>query len=304
LRDVQIAMKYDGNPCGATSETKSCNGQACEKDCELTDWTGWSKCTKDCDGGTQKRQKYIKSAPQGEGACPGAWDSERLEYKRCAMHRCPPKIECNQTLDIVLLIDGSGSLGKTGWKAEIKAAQTFIEAFQGSEAHAQMAVILYSGPRTWSGVRKCFSTPRSKRKPDHMEKVCNIDVVTHFTDDMKKVKQLVTGLDYPKGSTLTGLALFTAASEFSLGRKDSKTIVVTITDGRPLSYRYTWYASRYVRKQARLLWVPVTRYAPLSSIKQWATRRWQENVVQVKSFEDLEKPETVVHIIADICPKN
>merc|ERR1719201_2887980 len=32
LREVKLAMKFGGKPCGPTSETKACNGQACEKD--------------------------------------------------------------------------------------------------------------------------------------------------------------------------------------------------------------------------------------------------------------------------------
>merc|ERR1719440_2227694 len=46
LREVKVAMKFGGKPCGGTSQTKSCNNQACEKDCELTSWTKWSACTK------------------------------------------------------------------------------------------------------------------------------------------------------------------------------------------------------------------------------------------------------------------
>merc|ERR1719183_3390561 len=71
LREVKLAMKYGGEPCGATSETKACNNQACEKDCELSGWTKWSACSKDCDGGTQKRQKFIKKVAEGEGKCAG-----------------------------------------------------------------------------------------------------------------------------------------------------------------------------------------------------------------------------------------
>merc|ERR1719194_196675 len=83
LREVKQAMKFDGKPCGATTETKACNAQACEKDCELGSWTKWSKCSKECDGGTAKRQKFVKDAAKGAGKCPDAWDPERLEYKKC-----------------------------------------------------------------------------------------------------------------------------------------------------------------------------------------------------------------------------
>jgi len=209
--------------------------------------------------------------------------------------------QCKEKLDIVFLLDGSGSLGAKGWKAEMKAAQTFVDVFSGTGAQANMAVILYSGPRTWGGVYKCFG--RNRARVDQ-EKVCKIKTVTHFTNDMKKVKKQVAGLTWPKGGTLTSLALMRAKSELSLGRKDAKSIVVVITDGRPLSYRATWYASRYVRKFARLVWVPVTRYAPLRRIKRWATRRWQENVVVVKTFADLEKVDKINSVVANICPKS
>merc|ERR1719451_212875 len=199
----------------------------------------------------------------------------------------------------MLLLDGSGSLGESGWKAEFKAAELFVDAFSGTGAHSSMGVILYSGPRTWGGVSKCMG---DNVETVDLENDCKIKTVTHFTEDMAKVKELIGGLTWPQGSTLTSLALTKAKVELSLGRKNAKSIVVVITDGRPLSYRNTWLAAKMVRKSARLVWVPVTKYAPLKSIKKWATRRWQENVVKVSNFDDLEKPDVITHIVANICP--
>jgi hypothetical protein len=303
LREVKVAMKYGGHPCSTTSETRSCNNQACEKDCELTDWTAWSDCSKDCDGGTMKRQKFIKEAAEGQGKCPGEWSRNRLEYMECALHRCDTDfstepIKCNTTLDVILLIDGSGSLGKSGWNAEIQAAKNFVDAFKDANK-VEMAVILFSGPRTWSGVSKCTGHAVASASLES----CGIQQVTHYTEDLNKVTNLLNGLDWPQGSTLTSLALLTAKAEMTLGRGDIHTVVVVLTDGRPLSYRKTTEASKLIRKQARLIWVPITRFAPLSKIKEWATRRWQENVVIVKDFDELEKPEVVTHIIANMCPK-
>jgi len=304
LRDVERAMKYDGKPCGQTSQTRACNGQSCEKDCELTTWTKWSWCSKDCDGGTRKRTKFVKVPAEGQGKCPKKWDKERLQYKQCNVKKCPlpagkKVLQCKEKLDIMMLIDGSGSLGQSGWNAEIKAANMFVDAFSGTGAQAQMGVILYSGPSNWRGVYKCFA----RNGVDvNMETTCKIKTVSHFTNDWGKLRTQIGGLTWPKGSTLTSLALFTAKAELQLGRKDAKSVVIAITDGRPLSYHATWIASWYVRKAARLVWVPVTRYAPLGWIKWWATRRWQENVVQVKTFADLEKPDPVNHVVANICP--
>jgi len=248
-----------------------------------------------------KRQKFVKKVAEGAGKCAGSWSLKRLQYKGCNMKRCAANITCNKTLDIVLLIDGSGSLGKKGWAAEIQAAQTLVGAFSVAGTQAEIAVILYSGPRTWGGVFKCFA--RNTKKVDR-EKICGVRMVTHFTNDLEKVKELIAGLTWPRGSTLTSLALMTAKAELALGRKNSHSNVIVFTDGRPLSFRKTGLASKAVRQVARLIWVPVTKYAPLKKIRKWATRRWQENVVKVSSFADLKKPAVVTHIVANICPKS
>merc|ERR1719456_1203936 len=150
LREVKRAAAYGGKPCGQISETIACNTQSCESDCDLSEWSKWSWCSKDCDGGTRQRTKHITFAAKGAGACPDAKDPQRQQFRECNMQRCPP-LKCKQELDIVFLLDGSGSLGEKGWDAEIKAAKMFVDAFSGTGAQAQMGVILYSGPRTWGG---------------------------------------------------------------------------------------------------------------------------------------------------------
>jgi len=310
LREVKLAMKYAGKACGATSETKACNNQACEVDCKLSRWTKWGGCSKDCDGGTQKRQKYVFKPAIGAGKCPDAWDDGRLQYKECNMHRCGlaagfTTLTCfDKPLDTVILLDGSGSMGREGWTAEIAAAQKLIGAFMDPKLkdgfQAQVSVILYSGPRTYTQYKRCFSsrTPKSERS-----QICGIQTITHLTSDLHKVLGLVKKLSFPKGGTLTSLALLQAQAELSLGRKDSHGDVIVFTDGKPMSVRATGIAAKRLRRAARLVWVPITRHAPLGSIKKWATRRWQENIVRVSSFTDLAttKDDIVTHIIANIC---
>jgi hypothetical protein len=96
--------------------------------------------------------KFVTQVSEGAGHCPDNWSLKRLQYKECAMHRCEVLPECNRTLDVILLIDGSGSLGQEGWDAEMKAAKIFVGAFKAAAGKVKMAVILFSGPRTWSGV--------------------------------------------------------------------------------------------------------------------------------------------------------
>jgi hypothetical protein len=303
VRDVKIAMRYNGKPCGKQKETKACNIAACEKDCELTDWTAWSTCSKDCDGGTNKRVKFVKEPAEGSGKCPGAWDTERLQYKPCAQKRC--RVEKNDALkcrrknmDVILMIDMCPKTGKDGWEAQMTAATTFIGTFDPESSN--MAVITYCGPRTWSGVSQC--TGKSTAKID-TEAVCKIKILSHFTDDIDKVKRLLAGLDMMQGMKLLSLAFLAAKSELALGRKDATSVVVGFIDGPPLSQRKTALAARVLRKATRLLLIPTTKFSPLKPLKTYVTRRWQENLVVVDGSEELASPMTITHVIANICPR-
>jgi len=299
-------MRYAGKPCSETNEAKQCNVAACSKDCVLTEWTKWTGCSKDCDGGSKKRQKFIKEPSEGAGKCAGKWSKARLEYNKCAMHRCKvvdPKgaLKCNKTLDVVLLLDGTPKSGEKGWKAEVESAMLFVDAFSGPgiTAKPNIAVVHYTGPRTWSGVSKC--TEKSKKKVD-MEKTCKVKIASHFTEDMKKVKRTINGLSYQPGSKLLSLALMTVKSELALGRKTAHTVIVVYVDGHPLSYRKTKITSRELRKKARLVYVVAAKFSPLKEFKKWASRRWQENLVKASAAKKWAKAATVTHIIANICP--
>jgi len=308
VKEIKVQMMHKGEPCGEVSETKACNAQACEKDCELSDWSKWSKCSKECDGGTAKRQKFIKEAALGAGKCADPWSKQRLEYKHCNMHHCEKLtgvVQCHSKVDVILVLDGSGSLGSTGWKHTKKFAEIFTEAFASSRADVELAILLYSGPRTWSGVGRCMGETKDAppSDPDWLDKICKLHWVQHFSADMEKTRANIDAMVWPKGGTLTSLAIGTASNELALGRKDASSIVVVVTDGRPLSFKRTNDASRQIRKSARLMWVPVSKFAPLKKIKLWAYRRWEENVVIVEDFKKLSGTETIDHLIADICPK-
>jgi len=249
----------------------------------------------------------IKHPSEGAGKCDGQWSPKRLQYKACNMKRCrvpdPKKVlKCDHSMDLVLLLDGTPKSGKKGWAAMAKGANLLIDAFTGkaSRAKPNVAVIHYTGPRTWSGVSRC--TGKSKKKVD-MEKTCKVRIASHFSRNMKKVKGVINGLQFTPGSKLLSLALMTTMSELALGRAKRKTVVVVFMDGEPLSYRKTLLASQSLRKKARLVYVPVTKFSPLKAIKTWASRRWQENIVSVSSASQMAKPETGTHIIANICPK-
>mmetsp|Transcript_20699 Transcript_20699/g.33457 ORF Transcript_20699/g.33457 Transcript_20699/m.33457 type:complete len:893 (-) Transcript_20699:95-2773(-) len=303
-RDIETQMKFGGKPCGESTEAKSCNVQACDKPCELSEWTKWTSCSKQCDGGTQKRTRFVQVKATGEGKCAAESSPERLQYKPCNVVGCKkvarpgkPTLQCKSDLDVILVLDGGTEVGAAGWSKTIEAAKLIMSSFQ-ENRNDRFAVLGFSGPTSWSGVSKCIGEVPGQVDA---EKDCQIRWATRFSNDVSKSTRIVEGLAWPKGGSLTSLALNAAANELELARKDAKAVVVVITDGRPLSFRRTGLASDRIKKKARLLWVPVSKFAPLNHFKKWASRRWQENVVQVSDYDKLATPETVDHIIADMC---
>merc|ERR1719253_216113 len=93
---------------------------------------------------------------------------------------------------------------------------------------------------------------------------CGIKVVQHFTTEMSEAADVVKGLEWPASTTFTSLALMAAKTELSLGRKDASSVVIVVTDGRPMNRMRTEEASKRVRQSSRLMFVPVTTFVPMA----------------------------------------
>merc|ERR1719230_1199423 len=59
-----------GLRCPALSRTKKCNQRKCPVDCVMSEWSGWSKCTADCEGGVRSHTRSLLVKPKNGGeAC-------------------------------------------------------------------------------------------------------------------------------------------------------------------------------------------------------------------------------------------
>merc|ERR1711937_304498 len=139
------------------------------------------------------------------------------------------------------MIDGSGSLGEAGWESSVKAASLMAGAFDTPDADAQLAVLLYSGPRTWDALYLCTGDPQAPKGvvPD-LKEDCGIEWVTgdknsKFEEKTADVVKAIEDLDWPAATTLTSVALETVNDALTYGRKDAASVVVVITDGRPMN---------------------------------------------------------------------
>jgi hypothetical protein len=69
-RDVVQAPNFFGMACPQLERLKKCKQFKCPIDCQMSEWSGWSKCTKDCEGGVETRTRAIMTkAKNGGEAC-------------------------------------------------------------------------------------------------------------------------------------------------------------------------------------------------------------------------------------------
>lgn len=302
VRATILRSAFGGQPCEATSESVSCNSASCDRDCRLASWTPWSACSKACDGGFMVRERRVTDPIKGQGSCPRADSTARLQYKRCNRHKCEPKgpeLRCLAKIDVVILLDGSASIGEEGWEATKSMAQKLVRAFDTSADKARVAVLLYSGPSNWDAYQRC--TGGGSASVD-LASDCKIIWVSHFSTDTSSLAETVGNMEWPKATTLTSAALATAGAELRTGRASAQSVVIVITDGSPMNPRKTFQASKELREKARLIWVPVTKYAPMRMIKSWASRPVANNILVLNDYKKLAASETINHLIADACP--
>merc|ERR1740123_127584 len=302
-RMITVHPKYEGTPCGDLTETAACNMQACDKDCELGEWSEWDACSKACNGGSQKRRKGVIEAAIGRGECASSRSRSRLNYRSCNRQKCVESfskpLTCKSKVDVVLVLDSSGSTGSKGFEQTKSFAKTFTTALEGQGTDAMLSVISFSGPGRWSLIRKCTGPDTSGLD---MEKDCKIKLAEHYTSDMAAARSKIDGLEWMAGLTLTSTALEMAASEISLGRRGVNKIVLMVTDGRPTNKKPTDYAARKIRSMAKLIIGAVgLGGSNLQDMMKWASSPAKENVFNVRNYQTLDSVKMVDDFIADVC---
>lgn len=308
-KNIQVEAQHSGTPCESTEEEQACGMASCDEDCELSDWSAWSTCSKACDSGTLRRTKEVVEPARGTGVCPVADNVPlRLNFHPCNEFPCArllPEnrsiVECRSKVDLIILLDGSGSLGEFGWRQSKLMAEKLIQNLQGGSDLVKVSLQLFSGPKTWDDYEKCTDELPAGETLDLKEQ-CGIEWISHFTDNLGELVTKVENLAWPASTTLTSVALGQAESELINGREDANAVVVVITDGKPMNEFSTKDAASKLKEKARAIWVPVGGGAPTGLIQEVASKPLSEHIVEISSFWDMDKPEFLNKIITDACP--
>jgi len=309
-RDKNIEPENGGDPCPEMSEARECNTFACNADCVLADWSEWTACSRQCNSGVEQRRKAIITEAVGQGECaPKDAEGVRLDNRDCNTFSCDtllPKgrltVRCVAKVDVFLIIDGSGSLGRRGWIQSEDTAKRLVQSMMGGEDGVNIAVMLFSGPRRWRNLDACTGSDPNAPTPD-MD-TCGVHWIHRLSGNMTSVQNAISEMSWPRRTTLTSLALAEVNSQLIEGRQDANSVVVIITDGKPMSPIKTGNAAEELKMHARLMWVPVGKgvKGSIENMKVWASRPWRDNLLEVDSFEALDQPSTLNNMISGFCP--
>merc|ERR1719388_158890 len=282
-RPVMTEAMYGGKQCPGTSEERLCNSGSCDVDCELTDWSGWSPCTKSCKWrstakpGSQKRTKGIAVAAKGNGKCPKPKTRMRYQHQACNNMVCPKDIKCKADADVVLLIDGSGSLYyryrpiDRNWKLSQKFTKDLISM-------SKLAKMDADG-RAKGGLRYGVASFSWGAK-----------VISPLSVDKAALISKVDGAKWARGWTMTDKALLKAKSMFMIGgTKNRQQIVVLVTDGRASNRWKARKAAGEVRAAGiRVILVPVKNGIRMEKeMCLWASKPCNENMIKTPSWRML-----------------
>ena len=71
-RQVSRQSSCNGNSCPSLSDTQTCrNPSCCPRDCKVSEWSSWSKCSATCGKGTQTRWRSVLGLALCNGkSCP------------------------------------------------------------------------------------------------------------------------------------------------------------------------------------------------------------------------------------------
>jgi hypothetical protein len=218
----------------------------------------------------------VPAGPQG--SCPEWWESERMQEAYCNTMDCPQDLVCTAQLDMLVLIDGSGSVNwyGPGFEQERGFTKKLFELMSFGAEGAKAGVILFS----WEA-----------------------ELVSPMTTNQQDLIDAVDGMVWPHWNTDTAAALVMAKTELTnSGRAEvskQSTIVFLLTDGNANSMWSTKRAATDLKEVATLYVVVIGNNVNERQAKKWPSYPEEEHYIKVEEFDLLESQ--IDTILADAC---
>jgi hypothetical protein len=297
-RSILTKPHNGGLPCNTVEESRPCATWSCDRNCRLASWTSFTPCSVACDGGFNERYRHVAIPTRGKGKCPTGLSRFRYQKGSCNTHACKGDEICVANQDLVIAVDGSGSIRDTGFKILKTFVSKFLDRYEtqywGNDA-VKLSIVLFGNGVIMPDGKSV--SPAIIRQP--------------LTFDMAAVKTAVNDLPFKKGFTNMAQAFAAAETAFTQGsRRGSQSSVLVITDGKPsFNFMTTQMVEQLDDKAVTRYFLVVSEESmdsdAMKVIKEWASQPWETNLVHVPGGLALleSDPNTfVARALVKFCP--
>jgi len=248
-----------------------------------------------CSGGIQERVRKVLVPIRGLGKCPTKKNHERWEEQECNAQDCVGDEIGIATQDLILLLDGSGSLRESGFTTLQTFAANITAMYKtewlGNSAMRIGAILFGNGHVEADGT----ITPAIR--------------VSDLSDNTETVKADIEALKWQRGFTNLAQAFVLADTLLQQGgRPNAMSAVMTIWDGK-FSFQFeTGQKAKMLKdKNVQIYMAVVNQFLgqdELVAIKKWASHPWETNYVHVPGLLDLENNMGIYlqKVLVKFCP--
>jgi hypothetical protein len=295
-RSILTKAKNGGEQCDSVAQERSCNTGSCDRDCTLEPWTEWSPCSMACGGGDQERIRKVAIPIRGAGRCPKAKNADRLENRLCNVQDCVGDEVCIAQQDLIMAVDGSGSLKEPGFEVLRSFAANVTGRYKGEyygKAMAQLGVLEFGNGAV---------------EPDGT--ITPAINVLGLTADMAAVESSIEALTWQRGLTNMAQAFTLADTMLSQGgRADATSAVLVFSDGM---YSFEFMTAMQVQKlkdkNVMIFMAPIStgKNDYLKTLKGWASQPWQTNYERIPGLLALEHNLDMFaqKVVSKFCPNS
>merc|ERR1719203_535164 len=294
-RAILTKPKNGGQECDTTLDARSCNTESCDRDCTLNPWSEWSPCSMACGGGMQERVRTVLVPIRALGKCPGEKHPDRLESQECNIKDCVGDEICIAKQDLVIALDGSGSLKESGFEIlrgfAANLSSRYMGTYFGQEA-MRVGVILFG---------------QGTVAPDGT--IGGAVQVSELTAEIDGLKAKIEALTWQKGITNMAQAFGLASRMLrENGREEAQAAMLVITDGKP-SMKFVTRQKVVQMKETNTMiyFAPIADFPSkdLDVLKDWASSPWETNCERIPGLLGLSNnfPMFSGRLIAKFCPK-
>jgi len=306
-RSILTKPKNGGKGCSAVSDGRPCNTGSCDRDCTLEEWTSWSPCSMACDRGNQYRVRKVDIPIRGGGKCPKPKSSHRYEMQDCNAHACIGDEICIANQDLILNIDGSGSVNAENWLLITNFTGELLKRYQATYYHApavRLGVTLYgNGVIEADGtISKAILVSELVGSEEGAFAAVKEAVAKMAQDGWRKEAKMKGFTNMAQGFVLAEKLLQ------QRGRKDAQSAVLTISDGKPsFLFETTEKAKELGDKGIMKYMVGIAEFPGSDEwrlMRDLASQPADTNTVRVPGFDALQDGggPFVREAIAKFCP--